>query len=105
LEEVFKELLPNQKIPLAAQKITKNYRQKTPQNNRKPCTVLHRFRIYIHRQRISICDRTKPDAGDKQKKPKTENKNQKTGLPITAAKHGNKQTLLFWPYKNINISR
>ena len=31
------------------------------------------------------------------------NKNQKTSLPITAAKQGNKQTLLFWICKNINI--
>ena len=37
------------------------------------------------------------------KKPETENKNQKTSLPITAAKQGNKQTLLFWICKNINI--
>jgi len=36
-------------------------------------------------------------------KQKPENKNQKTSLPITAAKQGNKQTLLFWICKNINI--
>ena len=36
-------------------------------------------------------------------KQRTENKNQKTSLPITAAKQGNKQTLLFWICKNINI--